>query len=693
MKVPRPWVLAVLVAVFGALVFLPALSGPFIYDDRPLIADNPYVHSFEWWPRWFLTDFWNVGDDTLHFGNRMIYWRPVISASYALDWQLGDGDPLVFHITNTLAHAAVGVLAFLVLRRWIGVALPAALAALLFAVHPTKAESVAWIAGRTDVYCMIAVLLASQGIARRLANKPGGLVLEAFATLLAYTTKEQAIVLPAFAAIEAWVAAGRPAIERAAIVRMLRVALPQLVIAIGYLVVRGIVMPITSSDMGPGAYDHALAVLESMGRFATLTTAPHSLSVQQGLVQTSAGIAVHSLPYVMIGAVAFVGLGVLAFALRRRHPTVTLAIAFFLFTLAPTLNIVYTNMITLVSERFLYLPLLGCALAVGWALATWPRQRVLFVLVGAFIGFSAVQSLRRSADYRDEDQFWDRELKLHPDSAEARRGRIRKLIRERRYRPALAETLELTRKANDYQDVKVALEMAQLLSDLTPDRDRAALEAIDTFARDLLSPSVTEATLDARGVTFNIPTTTALFKLFRDQYHLRIIVLRAHLRGRLGDDTGAVDLATSALRECPRCAIVAGPSALVLARAGLYEDAYALLDSVRGYVAEAPLQSIRSMVDKAAEASQAAAASSGPAQLQARATELAALELWGRAYDVLAPYKNEIKTAPKFAVGFAELAFRAGEPDVAREVLGASKSPAEIEQLFAEWSARMGWVD
>jgi hypothetical protein len=59
---------------------------------------------------------------------------------------------------------------------------------------------------------------------------------------------------------------------------------------------------------------------------------------------------------------------------------------------------------------------------------------------------------------------------------------------------------------------------------------------------------------------------------------------------------------------------------------------------------------------------------------------------------VLAPHEADIAHAPKFAVGFAELAFRAGEPAVARRVLAASTSPAEIDVLIADWSVKMGWT-
>src|SRR4051812_10573965 len=206
----RPSVLAGAVAAIAAGVFGPSLAGGWIYDDNPLIADNLYVHSLRWWSRWFTHDFWDVNEELKLLENRMVYWRPSVTASYALDWQLGQGSPVVFHISNLVWHAVASLLAFSVLRRWVGATIPALLGALLFAIHPTKAESVAWIAGRTDVLCAVAMLLAAQGCKRRLRGERGGIWLELGATALAYTIKEQAITMPAFIAVEIWVALGRP---------------------------------------------------------------------------------------------------------------------------------------------------------------------------------------------------------------------------------------------------------------------------------------------------------------------------------------------------------------------------------------------------------------------------------------------------------------------------------------------------
>ncbi|HEY0254482.1 MAG TPA: hypothetical protein VGC41_23300 [Kofleriaceae bacterium] len=66
-------------------MFVTSVTGAFVYDDQALIQHDIYVHSFADWPRWFVTDFWNVDQELLQFGARILYWRPLVTASYALD--------------------------------------------------------------------------------------------------------------------------------------------------------------------------------------------------------------------------------------------------------------------------------------------------------------------------------------------------------------------------------------------------------------------------------------------------------------------------------------------------------------------------------------------------------------------------------------------------------------------------------
>ena len=94
-----------------------------------------------------------------------------------------------------------------------------------------------------------------------------------------------------------------------------------------------------------------------------------------------------------------------------------------------------------------------------------------------------------------------------------------------------------------------------------------------------------------------------------------------------------------------------------------------------------------------AAATSAATATTEAARLQLRATGLCTLEAWGRAYDVLAPAKDEIAAAPNFAIVFAELAWRAGEFVVARDILAKWMPDEAAEQATHGWSVKMGWIE
>jgi tetratricopeptide (TPR) repeat protein len=138
------------VATFVA--YIPALQAGWTeWDDPNFITDCPPVQGFSAANlRWMLTAF--------HGG----HFHPLTNLSWALDYTLWGGlNAHGFHFTNVLLHAACAVLFFLVLRRLLSIGfaspatraltLSAALGAALFALHPLRVESVAWITERRDV--------------------------------------------------------------------------------------------------------------------------------------------------------------------------------------------------------------------------------------------------------------------------------------------------------------------------------------------------------------------------------------------------------------------------------------------------------------------------------------------------------------------------------------------------------------
>jgi tetratricopeptide (TPR) repeat protein len=78
-------------------------------------------------------------------------WHPLTTISHMLDCQLYGLQPWGHHLTNVLLHAAAAVFLFLALRQLTGAHWPSAFVAAVFAIHPLRVESVAWVAERKDV--------------------------------------------------------------------------------------------------------------------------------------------------------------------------------------------------------------------------------------------------------------------------------------------------------------------------------------------------------------------------------------------------------------------------------------------------------------------------------------------------------------------------------------------------------------
>lgn len=179
-------------------VFSPALRNGFVnWDDGENFLMNPGYRGLG--PeqlRWMLT--------TAHTG----HWIPVTWLTLGLDYVLWGMRPFGYHLTSLLLHAGAAVLFYAVSRRLLRAAAPgqgeraltigAATAALFFACHPLRAESVAWVTERRDVVAgvfFLATLLAYLEAGR--AAPPGDRRWRvASIVLFALALAAKAIVLP-----------------------------------------------------------------------------------------------------------------------------------------------------------------------------------------------------------------------------------------------------------------------------------------------------------------------------------------------------------------------------------------------------------------------------------------------------------------------------------------------------------------
>jgi Flp pilus assembly protein TadD len=145
------WLVAVLLALVTIPLYWPATGYDFVnFDDDVYVTDNTHVTSGFTWEN--VTWAFRSG----HAAN----WHPVTWLSHMLDCQLFGLRPGGHHLTSVLLHACNAVLVFLLLQQLTRTVWRSLFVATLFAVHPLRVESVAWVAERKDVLSACFGLLA-----------------------------------------------------------------------------------------------------------------------------------------------------------------------------------------------------------------------------------------------------------------------------------------------------------------------------------------------------------------------------------------------------------------------------------------------------------------------------------------------------------------------------------------------------
>ncbi len=158
---PPATVQAALIALLVLLATIPVTTNAFITLDDGLYLGNPLVAS-GLTPAGIAFAFTSV---------TALYWHPLAWLSHEIDAELYGTDPAGHYLTSVLLHALAAGLLFLVLRRLTRAPWIAAAGALLWALHPLRVESFAWIAERKDVLCALFFIAAILAYLRR-AERP-----------------------------------------------------------------------------------------------------------------------------------------------------------------------------------------------------------------------------------------------------------------------------------------------------------------------------------------------------------------------------------------------------------------------------------------------------------------------------------------------------------------------------------------
>ncbi len=172
--------------LLGSAVYLNSLHNQFVFDDLPLIRDNPSIRNLARLPAYLF-----AGIDNAPY-------RPLRWISYAIDYRFSGLNPVAYHISNIILHCITVIVIYLTIAALTGSGRAAFCAACLFAVHPVHTDSVTYVSGRRDILSTLFYILGfSLFLRSRQKNKPGLLILALASYLLAIASKEMAVTLPA----------------------------------------------------------------------------------------------------------------------------------------------------------------------------------------------------------------------------------------------------------------------------------------------------------------------------------------------------------------------------------------------------------------------------------------------------------------------------------------------------------------
>jgi Flp pilus assembly protein TadD len=428
------------VALITFVAFSPSLLNQFVdWDDPDNFIANPYYRGLGWIQlKWMWTSF------------LLGHWVPLAWMTLALDYLAWGLNPLGYHLTNVLLHSANAVAFYLVGVRLLRAATPpaapgdplawrlgAAFAAILFAVHPLRVESVAWITERRDVLSGLFYLLAvwaylrdaeiagESGVRRRRWYwvSLGCFVLALLSKAIAVTLPVILIVLDVYPLRRLGRAPGGwwSARSRRRWVEKIPFALASAaVIPIALVAARSgaNLMPVSAV----GILDRVAVSLYGLAFYPWKTVVPTGLSPFYAL---NVPVEPFSPPYLVSGLLVAL-VTALAVLGRRRWPALGAVWLAYIATLLPVSGI-FQNGPQISADRYSYLPSLPWAILAGGGIVAWRRAlnrrphgralaRCTAGVVAVVLTILTVLTWRQVEVWRDPERLWTHALAIAPSS-------------------------------------------------------------------------------------------------------------------------------------------------------------------------------------------------------------------------------------------------------------------------------------
>lgn len=394
------------------------------------------------------------------------YWHPLTWISHMMDSDMYGMNPWGHHLTNVLLHVANTVLVLIAFLRLTGNRWASLLATAVFAWHPLRVESVAWVAERKDLLSALFWFLSVifyERYARTRSQKAYWYTVASM--VLGLMSKPTLVTLPfAFLLLDYWPlrrTEGVPALLKEKVPMFLLAALSSVLTYVGQqemgAVATGVLplsLRISNSILSYARYLGKMVWPEPLAVFYPYETA---------------------LPAGQVAASAVLLLAITALCLWQWKKRPYLAVGWFWFvgTLVPTSGIVQVGLQAM-ADRFTYIPMFGVLLAVTVLVSERTRSGALWI-VPAVLAFFTYHQIGL---WSDTITLFNHTLAVTPANPKLRNNLGHALMAKGKAAEAVPHFEEALKAAPTYLRARLNLGMAQSLSGKRSDAARTFEEAV-----------------------------------------------------------------------------------------------------------------------------------------------------------------------------------------------------------------------
>ncbi|HEX7078823.1 MAG TPA: hypothetical protein VF363_10395 [Candidatus Eisenbacteria bacterium] len=341
----------VTIAAAALLANLPTLRFDLLnWDDPGYVLDNPWIRS---WSR----------ENLVHIFTRpyVMNFLPLHLLSYSLDYSLWGLKPFGYHLQQVLLNTLNAVLAFVVVRRIFGSFAVAFVTGLLFAVHPSHVEAVAWVSSRKEILSTAFLFLSLYfylGAHKGRALRWGPLAASIVSFALGLLSKVSVVVLPLFLLLIDFMPVGSKRKGKGFWVDALGSKVPYGLIGLGAVLINSAAQVTARAAYAREPLQYLAVKGHAVWNYLVALAALRAGNPIYDTPQLTRSF--FTMAFNLGGLVALPAL--FWFAYRRGHRVLALGVGWIFVMLLPALLF---PLVTYMAERYLYAPSLGFC----WVLA------------------------------------------------------------------------------------------------------------------------------------------------------------------------------------------------------------------------------------------------------------------------------------------------------------------------------------